>query len=173
MTYTPGIPNPNRYLDARVTTATQPELQLLLLDGAVRFGRQAERLFEESGLQPDGQRMLTRAIDIVEELVRSVSGSTSDAAKRLAEEYAFAYRQLAVASLGRDRSALIAALRVLTAERETWRIACEQLKSAGNLDPTVVPPARRTDVGGESPRPAPLTGFGHVFDGGSSLSLEA
>jgi flagellar protein FliS len=128
-----GFPSPQstaRYLDARASTASQPELQLMLLDGAVRFGRQALEHIVDPGRTAQALSLLSRMIDVVEELVRSVALGTTEASKRLEEEYAFAFRQLAAAHLNRDAAALQSALSLLEFHRETWRQACDRLKAA-------------------------------------------
>ena len=126
MTYAP--PSNNRYLDARVTTASQPELQLMMLDGALRFGRQSRQIWDDASQGLEGDRLLRRTIDIVEELVRSVTASPLAEAKRLEEEYAFIYRQLVASRVAHDAAGLDAALELLAFQRETWRLACEKLK---------------------------------------------
>jgi flagellar protein FliS len=133
MTY--ASPASNRYLDGRVATASQPELQLMLLDGALRFGRQARQIWDDAARQIESDRLLARARDIVEELVRSVSGGATPPSKRLEEEYAFIYRQLAAAQIGHDAAAFDSALDLLAFQRETWRQACEKLKPANQATP--------------------------------------
>jgi flagellar secretion chaperone FliS len=118
-----------RYLDARVTTASQPELQLMLLDGAVRFGRQAQQLLNAADQRDEYSRLLGRTLDIVEELIHGVAGGKTEQSKRLEEEYAFAFRQLALAQLNHHAGALETALKVLDFHRETWKLACEKLRS--------------------------------------------
>jgi flagellar secretion chaperone FliS len=127
MTQHPGAQT--RYLDARVTTASQPELQLMLLDGALRFGRQAQQLWDAAEKLDERDRLLVRTLDIVEELIRGVGGGTTEPSKRLEEEYAFAFRQLALAQLNRDAAPLEAALKILDFHRETWKLACEKVRA--------------------------------------------
>lgn len=135
----------NRYLDGRVATASQPELQLMLLDGALRFGRHARQIWDDDSQAADADRLVGRTLDIVEELVRSVAGSDVAEAKRLEEEYAFAFRQLTAAHLAHDAPMLEGALELLAFQRETWRLACEKLRSQPmpkpNLDFGPVPAA--------------------------------
>lgn len=119
----------SRYLDGRVQTASQPELQLILLDGALRFGRQAEQLWHDADQRLECDHLLTRLTDILETLVQGLAITESDVSKRLAEEYAFAFRQVALSQLNHDAAPLALALRLLDFERETWRLACDQLKS--------------------------------------------
>jgi flagellar protein FliS len=119
----------SRYLDARVTTASQAELQLMLLDGAVRFGRQSQQLWNAPDQREECDRLLVRTLDIVEELIHGVSNGKTDQSKRLEEEYAFAFRQLVLAQLNRDAAPLEAALKILDFHRETWKLACEKLRA--------------------------------------------
>jgi flagellar protein FliS len=126
MTY--ASPATNRYLDGRIATASQPELQLMLLDGALRFGRQARQMWDDAVRQVEADHMLRRVRDIVEELVRSVSGASTAESARLEEEYAFIYRQLATAQVAHDTAAFDSAIELLAFQRETWRLACEKLK---------------------------------------------
>jgi flagellar secretion chaperone FliS len=127
MTQLPGAQS--RYLDARVTTASQPELALMLLDGAVRFGRQAQQLWDADDQRAECNHLLGRTLNIVEELTLGAAGGSTEASKRLEEEYAFAFRQLALAQLNHDAAALEAALKILVFHRGTWSLACEKLKS--------------------------------------------
>lgn len=128
-------PVTNRYLDGRVATASQPELQLMLLDGALRFGRQARQMWDDAVRQVEADHLLRRTRDVVEELVRSVSGGSTAEAARLEEEYAFVYRQLATAQVAHDAAAFDSAIELLAFQRETWRLACEKLKPASQPAP--------------------------------------
>ena len=146
-----------RYLDARVTTASQSELQLMLLDGAVRFGRQSQLLWNAADRREECDRLLARTLDIVEELIHGVSNGKTEQSKRLEEEYAFAFRQLALAQLNRDSVPLEAALKVLDFHRETWKLACDKL---------------RAEVSAAAKPMAPLsTPQGGYLSSGPSLSL--
>ncbi len=118
-----------RYLDARVATASQPELQLMLLDGALRFARQAEQLWNAADQRVQCDSLLSRAIDVLEELVRGATLGTTEASKRLEAEHAFAFRQLALAQLNHDAAPLEAALGLLEFQRETWKLACDKLRA--------------------------------------------
>ncbi len=100
----------------------------MLLDGALRFGRQAQQLWNLPEQLEECIRVLARTLDIVEELVRGVAGGKAEHSKRLEEEYAFAFRQLALAQLNHDARPLEAALRILEIHRETWKLSCEKLR---------------------------------------------
>jgi flagellar secretion chaperone FliS len=142
----------------------------MLLDGALRFGRQALQMWNEGGDPAEADRLLGRTLDIVEELVRSVAGETHDASQRLEEEYAFAFRQLAAAQLHRDASGLQSALGLLEFHRETWKLACKKLKPVepGGSTPSA-PPSPRLDVR----RPIASASPGAFQESRPGLSLEA
>ncbi|MCC6493324.1 MAG: flagellar protein FliS [Pirellulales bacterium] len=127
----------SRYLDARIAAASQPELQLMLLDGALRFGRQAEQVWTQTDQQAQCARLLSRAIDLVEALIQGVAAGKTPISQRLEEEYAYAFRQLAAAQLNRDATALTSALELLAIERETWKLVVEKLRE----NPAVHTPA--------------------------------
>lgn len=133
--------SPNQYLDTRVTTASQAELPLMMLDGAVRFGRQARQFWDQATHQAEVDRLLTRAADVVEELIRGVSAAATEISKRLADEYSFAFRRLATAKVHRDVVALDEALELLAYHRETWRLVCENLKPQPGTPPSSAAPA--------------------------------
>jgi flagellar secretion chaperone FliS len=129
----------SRYLDGRVQTASQPELQLILLDGALRFARQAEQLWNEPEQRAECDHLLTRTNDIVEALIQGLVITESEISRRLADEYAFAFRQIALAQLNHDSAPLAAAIHLLQFERETWQLACEQLRAAAPAATPIAP----------------------------------
>ena len=139
------LPASSRYLDARVSTASQPELQLMLLDGALRFGHQARALWNAADQRAQCDRLLARSLDVVEELVRGATLGATDPSRRLEAEYAFAFRQLALAQLNHDAAPLAAALKLLEFQRETWKLACEKLRAEAM--PTVPTPHMLLDAG--------------------------
>jgi len=155
--------SPNQYLDTRVTTASQAELPLLMLDGAVRFVRQARQFWDQATHQAEVDRLLSRAADVVEELIRGVSAAATEISKRLADEYSFAFRRLVAAKFNRDSAALDEALELLAYHRETWRLVCDNLKPQ---------PAARPDTPEAPPAKFPPPIVGGPISGGS-ISLEA
>jgi flagellar protein FliS len=127
MTY--AQPANRSYLQARVATASQPELQLMLLDGALRFGRKARESWYDPSQGAEYDRLLARTIEVAEELVRSVTGRKTPLSARLEEEYAYAYRALVAAQLHHDAGRLDSAIELLAYQRETWRLAWENARS--------------------------------------------
>jgi flagellar secretion chaperone FliS len=123
-----AAPASRGYLDARVTTASQPELQIMLIDGAMRFGRQVLETSNDVEKSFQTDEALRRVVDIVEELVRSATLGEAAESRRLQEEYAFILRQVALCVLDFDAARLESALKLLAYQRETWKLACEKLR---------------------------------------------
>lgn len=123
------------YLEAKVQTANSAQLHLMLIDGALRFGREAEKGIlrgEELAFQPP----LMRAMEIVGELLAGVRHETTDLNAKLSQLYAFIYARLTSAYVNADKTMIAEALQILEIERETWRQAVEQL---GTGDPSEAP----------------------------------
>ncbi len=115
------------YLRAKVLTATPEQLQLMLYDGAIRFGEQARlalhnRKFEES------YTLIIKVQKIVLELQCSLRRDVSpDLCDKLSALYSFAYRKLIDANIEHKVEALDEALEVLRYQRETWVLLLDQL----------------------------------------------
>jgi flagellar protein FliS len=164
-----AAPASRGYLDARVTTASQPELQIMLIDGAMRFGRQALEAGSDANKSVETDQPLRRLVDIVEELVRSATLGDAPESRRLQEEYAFILRQVALCVLEFDAAKLESALTLLAYQRETWKLACEKVRqdapqtpAAAQFSASTPLPAARTVSSMPTPNlsyDAPATGF--------------
>jgi flagellar secretion chaperone FliS len=150
-------PTPQSYLDNRILTASQPRLHLMLLDGAVRQVRRAESAAAEESWS-EFELALAKGMDIVEELVRSVTDRSEPLAENILELYAFLFRELTACRFERDRKKLATLSELLEFERETWRQVCE------NLEVNATTSAGRRIV------PTPAT---DAFAPGQSFSFEA
>lgn len=117
------------YFDTQVLTATPQKRHLMLIEGALRYGRQAADHWRE-GRNFEGGEALIGCQRIVTELLR---GLKPDVAPALVEQvssiYQFVFRTLAEAGMRRDAGKLSDAMRLLEIERETWRQVCERLAS--------------------------------------------
>lgn len=148
--------HPQQYLQSRIQTASAPQLHLMLIEGAIRFCRQAEfELQRDDSLQ--ATHFLSRATDIVAELLAGVRHDDSELNQNLASLYQFLFYSLTSAYANLDRAQLSDVLRLLEIERETWQMAVAKVRSQD-------PPA--TPVIGQH-----LASEGSVVEGG--LSFEA
>ena len=119
-----------QYLESKVLTAPSHRLHLMLIEGAIRYGRQADEALLR-GDRPAAAAPLLRVMDIVGEMLAGVRGQRSDINSNLTELYWFLFRLASEAKLHSDRERLAAALRLLEYERQTWQKICEKL---GNGD---------------------------------------
>jgi flagellar protein FliS len=138
-----SAPNPKaaeQYLRNRVLTATPEQLQLMLFDGALRFGDQARRALEKKNYE-ESFTLISRVQKIVTELICSLKRNTSpELCDKLLALYHYAYRRLVVANTKHEMQALDEAIQILRYQRETWAMLMEKLskqkaaKVAANLD---------------------------------------
>ncbi|MCU0962248.1 MAG: flagellar protein FliS [Pirellulaceae bacterium] len=163
MTHSPR----DTYLESQVRTATPQRLRLMLIDGALRFARQALALWDDPQQRVVCREALGRCRDIVHELYATIRADECPAGKTVKAVYLFLYQQLAAASLHHHGQKVQDAIRVLEEERETWRQVCQQMPEA---------PAR---AGGAACREVtardlpPLVGLLQAPAQASQLSLEA
>jgi len=162
------------YFETEVLTAPPQKLQLMLLDGAIRFIGRGRQLWE-AGKNEEGAESLIRAQQIVSQLIAALDGRIDpELTRKLASVYLFVFRALVEANLDRDQKKVDDALRVLETERETWRRLCEKL-AAGDSRSKEPLPANQS--AGKTPGLAslfdpPLPAFS-AGDSPSGLSLEA
>ncbi len=117
----------NAYLRTKVMTASPEELRLMLLDGAVRFAKQAH-----AGLEQSHPEMIylgfTQCRDIVLELLSTIKDDPApQIAKSMRDLYTFMYSELVKASTESDIDRLEGVIGLLEYDRETWVLTMEQL----------------------------------------------
>ena len=117
----------NEYLKNAVLTATPEQLQLMLYDGAIRFGRQARDALVRRDYSASCESLL-RTQRIVSEMEAGLRHDVNpDLCARLASVYRFVLRRLIDANMRQDVAALDEALRILSFERETWALLVERI----------------------------------------------
>ena len=118
----------NSYLETGVLTATPQKLQLMLIEGAIRFIHRARHLWQ-NGEDEQASEALIRAQQIVAQLLGALDNQVDpQLVGKVASVYLFAFRSLVEANLRRDEERLAEALKVLEAERQTWSELCEKLR---------------------------------------------
>lgn len=112
------------YLATQVMTATPQKLRLMLIEGALRFGRQAGELWTTKRYEEAGEALI-RCREIVGELIVSLNREVNpQLTEQIASLYRFVYRTLIDAHLAHDPRVLDQALKILEIERETWQLVC-------------------------------------------------
>ena len=139
----------SQYLETKVLTAPPHRLQLMLIEGAIRFGRQAEELLRKGDAVAAATPLL-RVIDIVGEMLAGVREQKSDINRKLTSLYWFLFRRVSEAKIHSDVDKLAEALNLLEYERQTWSTVCEKFGSDSKPAATPVPnlkQAARTSPG--------------------------
>jgi flagellar secretion chaperone FliS len=126
-------PNPQAaqtYLRTRVMTATPEQLQMMLFDGALRFGEQAkialgEKNYEQTYLN------ISRVQKILAEMMTSLKHNIyPELCDRLAALYQYVYKRLIEASVHHKMESLEEAMNLLKFQRDTWSMLLEQVGKA-------------------------------------------
>jgi flagellar protein FliS len=128
----------DRYLESKVLTAPSHQLQLMLIEGAIRFGRQAESALRR-GDRSAASAPLLRVIDIAGEMLAGVRESKSELNRKIAGFYLYLFRIVSEAKVNDDAEKLSQALGLLEYERQTWQLVCEKLGSAAAKTAPVAP----------------------------------
>src|SRR3990172_4105117 len=121
-------PDQQNYLQSKILTAPPHRLHLTLIEGAIRFGRQAEEALRR-GEDDAADVPLLRTLDVVGEMLAGVRANKSELNEQIADFYLFLFRTVAEAKINGDAEKMAEALRLLEYERETWHLVCEKLGS--------------------------------------------
>jgi flagellar protein FliS len=139
-------PNPNAaqsYLRTKVMTATPEQLQMMLYDGALRFGEQGRAALQARDFEKS-YTMISKVQKILSEMIGALKHDVyPELCGKLASLYSFAYRKLIEANIDHDLKALDEALDVLKYQRETWGLLLNQLgqQKAGAAAARIAMPA--------------------------------
>jgi flagellar protein FliS len=120
-------PFAQNYLRTKVLTATPEQLQLMLYDGAIRFGEQAKLALEQKKFD-QSYELISRTQKIIAELISSLKPDKApELCDKLAGLYTFVYRKLIEANTEHQIKPLEEALGILRYQRETWAMLLNQL----------------------------------------------
>lgn len=115
------------YLTTKVMTASQEELRLLLIDGAIKFATKGRMALESRDFEGCHEGY-TRARAIILELVNSMRREVApDLCDKLSAIYMFCYRLLTESSAEKDPKKADQAIELLNYDRETWVMLLEQV----------------------------------------------
>ena len=117
----------NAYLRTKVLTASPEELRLLLLDGAIKFARQASEGLASKNYEAS-YNGITQCRNIVLELLTTIRPEFDpEMCERVKAVYAFMYTELVSAGMERNVTKLDAVVKLLEYERETWVMLMDKL----------------------------------------------
>ena len=128
------------YLRTKVMTATPEQLQMMLYDGARRFGEQARVAIVQKNFE-QSYNLICKVQKIISEMSCTLRHDIApDLCSKLAALYNFVFRKLIDANIEHNLTSLDEALEILRYQRETWALLLEQLgktkaaKAATKLD---------------------------------------
>jgi flagellar protein FliS len=135
----------NTYLRTQVMTASPEQLRLMLLDGALRFARQAVEGLAAKDYEA-AYNGITQARAIVLELATSIRADIDpELAERVRSVYLFIYKEMVDSSLNRDTPRLDKAIELLEYERETWALLIDRVAAERAANRAAPAPAPTTD----------------------------
>ena len=122
--------NPNlaqNYLRTRVMTATPEQLQMMLFDGALRFGELARLALEKKNYE-ESYNNISRVQKILTELSCTLKHDVApELCSKLSALYTYVYKKLIEANVEHTLEPLDEALNLLRYQRETWAMLLDQL----------------------------------------------
>jgi flagellar secretion chaperone FliS len=163
-------PQNAHYLESRVLTAPPQRLQLMLIEGAIRFGREALAAMD-NGDTIAAATPLMRMFDIMAELLAGAREKKTSLNEQIAAFYTYLFRLVAEAKVNENAEKLGEALELLEFERQTWQLVCDKI--GNSADPSNAAPQAAAPIA-TKPRPAiaPLLGGGSTATS-LGISLEA
>jgi flagellar protein FliS len=158
-----------QYLASKVLTAPPHRLHLMLIEGAIRYGRQAEAALRY-GDRAAASEPLMRLIDVVGEMLAGVRETKTELNQQIADFYLFLFRTVAEAKVNDSVEKLSEALKLLEFERQTWQLVCDKLR----VEPTTAARPTQNSVAFATPHTSvsPLVG-GTMPATSLGISLEA
>ena len=139
------------YLESKILTASPHRLHLMLIEGAIRFGRQAKEALH-TGDAVAAASPLLRTLDIVGEMLVGVRENKTELTRKIADVYLFIFRRVSQAKINSDAAALAEAIQLLEYERDTWQQLCLQLGSDA-VAAKITPPHLRSFNSGATTTP--------------------
>jgi flagellar protein FliS len=118
------------YLRTRVMTATPEQLQMMLFDGALRFGEQARSALAEKNYEQTYNN-ISRVQKILTEMLSTLKHDVyPELCGRLAAIYKYVYKKLIEASVEHKSESLDEAMNLLKFQRDTWAMLMDQVGKA-------------------------------------------
>jgi flagellar protein FliS len=116
----------SQYFESKVLTAPPQRLHLMLIEGAIRFGRDAELAMQRNDSLA-ASTPLMRMLDILGDLLAGIRERKTELNEKIAGFYTYLFRIVAQAKVNDDVSKLSEALKLLEFECETWQLVCAKI----------------------------------------------
>lgn len=115
------------YLENAVLSANPQQLRKMLIDGAIRFSRQAIENWNGKKFD-DGLDCINRVRDIISEILATTKQLDKETLK-IRQVYVFLLKEVTEASFRNDIQRMQGVIDVLEVEQETWSLVLEQLRN--------------------------------------------
>jgi len=176
MNYSDGTSD--NYLETEVLTATPQKLQLLMINGAIRFANQARHLRTQDDKIAAWEK-LSRSREIVAMILANLKSDESQVIKQVTGIYGFLFREMTDIQAHDDFERLAGVIDVLNEERITWEAICLELPepverpAVEEKEVTATQAEAMLSAAHETPenRPAPTTQYGYESPGYSSSGI--
>jgi flagellar protein FliS len=117
------------YLEIQVRTASPEKLHLMVIEGALRYGKQGLEALNQGNFERSFET-LSRCRDCVAELLSGIKAEPdAELAEKLRAVFVFVHKQLAAGDLNHDPRPIQDALTVLEVHRDTWRELIQRLQT--------------------------------------------
>lgn len=117
----------NMYKANSVNHASKEQMLLMLVDGAVKFGKVGKQAILDKDIQK-AHNSLMRVQDIFTELIVSLDVSKAEWLKPLRDVYFFINEKIAEANMKKDVKSLDEALELIEDVRDLWHEAYKRSK---------------------------------------------
>lgn len=152
-----------QYLQNDILSASPQKMRKLLIDGAIRFSRNAIECWKIDDFE-NGLVAINRARDIITELLATIRQDVDNSEIR--KVYFFLNREITIASFERSAERMQGVIKILEVEQETWGLVCQQLANPELAPNAPINPATA------SPHYSPAPGSAASLSPGS-FSFEA
>jgi flagellar secretion chaperone FliS len=127
----------NEYFRNSVMTAKPEQLQMMLYDGAIRFGRQAREALLQKEFETACEKLI-RVQKIIAEMQNGLRPEiNAELCDQLTRLYSFIYQRLVDSNVQQKVEPLDEALLILEHQRETWRILLERIGTLSGHAPSL------------------------------------
>nr|WP_148929718.1 flagellar export chaperone FliS [Paenibacillus methanolicus] len=119
----------NKYLETTIQTATPAQLLIMLMDGAIRFSKQAVEAINEQRNQ-EANEFLLKTQNIISEFIITLD-RTSPLADNLLSLYEYYQHLLIQANIKKDAAPVEEVIGYLVEMKETWIQAARTANATG------------------------------------------
>lgn len=110
-------------------TATPQKLQLMMINGAIRYAYQARQMREQKEPELAWEKLL-RCREIIAQILCSLKPDGSELMRKVAGIYMFLFQELTEIHSRDAYERLEGVINVLNEERQTWEELCRQMPEA-------------------------------------------